>query len=82
MSLEQKLAQLREASAKRIPEEKRAILGGFVQELRESGILDKTIKIGDSLPPFSLKNANGVEVNSSDLLAKGALVLTVFRGLW
>lgn len=82
MSLEQQLAELREASAKRIPDEKRAILGSAVQEIRDSGILDKVVKVGDSLPPFSLKNANGVEVNSSDLLAKGNLVLTVFRGHW
>jgi len=82
MSLEEKLAQLRAASAKRIPEEKRAILGGFVKDLKESGVLEKTIKVGDSLPSFSLKNAHGKVVNSSDLLTKGPLVVTLFRGHW
>jgi len=82
MSLEEKLAQLREASAKRVPEEKRAILGGFVKELKESGVLENTIKVGDALPPFSLKNAHGNVVSSSDLLAKGPLVVTLFRGHW
>ena len=82
MSLEEKLAQLREASAKRIPEETRAVMGRATQDLRESGIMDRVIKVGDPLPPFSLRNANGVDVSSAYVLAKGALVLTVFRGHW
>jgi hypothetical protein len=82
MSLEESLAKLREASAGRIPEEKRAIIGAANQGLRDSGILESAIKVGDTLPPFALKNAHGVEVTSADLLAKGAVVLTVFRGHW
>ena len=57
-------------------------MGGATQELRDSGIMDGVIKVGDTLPPFSLSNANGETVSSADLLAKGALVLTVFRGHW
>ena len=82
MSLEEKLADIRAAGAKRIPEDKRAIMGRATQELRDSGIMDGVIKVGDTLPPFSLSNANGETVSSADLLAKGALVLTVFRGHW
>ena len=51
-------------------------------DLRASGILDGVIKVGDRLPAFALKNAFGQEVRSSELLAKGRLVLTVFRGSW
>jgi hypothetical protein len=43
---------------------------------------DGVIKVGDPLPPFALKNALGREVRSSELLANGPLVLTVFRGSW
>lgn len=50
--------------------------------LRASGVLDRVIKVGDRLPPFALKNAFGEEVRSSELLANGPLVLTVFRGSW
>ncbi len=82
MSLEDKLAALRAASASRVPEEKRAVLGGAVQALRESGILENTIKVGDPLPPFALTNAFGTQVRSADLLAKGNLVVTIFRGHW
>lgn len=82
MSLEEQLAKLREASAKKVPEDKRAIMGAAVKELMESGIMDTAIKVGDPLPPFALKNADGVEVSSAALLAQGPLVLTVFRGHW
>ncbi len=82
MSLEDKLAEIRAAGAKRIPEDKRAIMGRATQELRDSGIMDGVIRVGDTLPAFSLANAHGEVVSSADLLAKGAVVLTVFRGHW
>ncbi len=82
MSLEDKLAEIRAAGAKRMPEETRAIMGRATQQLRESGIMDRVIKVGDTLPPFSLANASGDTVSSADLLARGAIVLTVFRGHW
>ena len=80
MSLEAKLAELRAGS--KIPADKRAIMGQATEDLRNSGALDRTIKVGDSLPDFSLTNANGDEVHSSDLLDQGPLVVTVFRGVW
>lgn len=80
MSLEAKLAELRAGS--KIPAEKRALMAQATQELRDSGALDRTIKVGDTLPSFALENANGVEINSEDLLSQGPLVLSVFRGVW
>lgn len=82
MSLEEKLAAIRAAGAERIPADKRAIMGRATQDLRNSGIMDGVPKPGDKLPEFALKNADGAEVRSPDLLAKGAVVLTVFRGSW
>lgn len=82
MSLEEKLAAIREGAKKRVPEEQREIMANATKALKASGILDTTIKVGDRLPPFSLKNQNDETVSSSDLLAAGPLVLTVFRGSW
>jgi len=82
MTLEQSLATIREASAKRIPPERQAVMHRATEDLRASGILDRVIKVGDPLPAFALQNAYGPEVRSSDLLARGPLVLTVFRGSW
>lgn len=82
MSLEAKLETMRAASKQRIPPDKYAIMEQATQDLRESGILERTIKVGAQLPPFELSNANDQRVRSQDLLARGAVVLTVFRGHW
>ncbi|MDD9901995.1 MAG: hypothetical protein OXT06_00340 [Rhodospirillaceae bacterium] len=82
MSLAEQLDAIRAAGSSRIPQDKRAIMGQATADLRESGILDGVPKVGDTLPDFSLQNAQGVEIHSSDLLSQGAVVLTVFRGVW
>lgn len=82
MSLEEKLAAARAAGAKRIPEDTRRIMGAATKAQRDSGILDQTIKVGDTLPAFSLKDQDGNTVSSQNLLEQGAVVLTVFRGHW
>ena len=82
VSLVGKLNAIREASSKRIPAEKRAQMSRATQELRDSGIMDRVIKVGARLPEFALLNQSSVEVRSADLLAKGAVVLSVFRGSW
>ena len=82
MTLEAELAKFREASVKKHPPERRAIMAAATQSLRDSGVLDRAIKVGDPLPAFSLPNAQGVEIHSDDLLSQGPVVLTVFRGVW
>jgi len=82
VTLAERLDTIRQGADKRIPPEKRAIMHRAADDLRASGILDRVIKIGDRLPPFALKNALGGDVRSSELLANGPLVLTVFRGTW
>jgi len=82
MSLEDQLAKIREAGAARMPEEVRATMGKATQDLRDSGIMDSVIKIGDTLPAFALQDSGGAEVGSQALLQKGNLVVTVFRGHW
>ena len=82
MALEDTLRGIREASAKCIPADKAAIMHRATEELRASGTMDRVIKVGDRLPGFGLPNAYGREVHSSDLLVRGPLILTFFRGAW
>ena len=82
MSLAERLDAIREAGAKRIPAEKRAVMGAALRTLRDSDIAGGFIKVGDPLPGFALENARGQTVRSADLLNRGAVVLTVFRGHW
>lgn len=82
MSLAEKLDAIRAAGAKRIPAEKRAVMGAAMQAMRDSDIADGFVKVGDVLPEFALGNARGEVVRSADLLNRGTVVLTVFRGHW
>ena len=82
MSLEDQLAKIREGAKKRLPPEALETMHRATDELRGSGIMDGIIKVGDELPAFSLTNTKGETVSSADLLEKGPLVLTFFRGHW
>ena len=53
-----------------------------VDELIASGAQDRALKAGDVAPEFTLPDADGNLVSSSDLLARGPLVLTFYRGAW
>jgi peroxiredoxin len=51
-------------------------------DLIESGAARRAKKAGDVAPPFSLKDPEGNTVNSADLLRRGPLVLSFYRGVW
>ena len=40
------------------------------------------LKVGETAPGFSLMNARGETVSLADLLARGPVVLTFYRGAW
>ncbi len=82
MSLADKLAATRAASAGRIPPEKAAIMHRATEDLRRSGIMDHIAKVGSAAPAFALANHDGRRVLSADLLARGPMVLSFFRGSW
>lgn len=84
MQLQEKLRELKKsfvASGKATPE----MLGTMekaTEELRSSGILQLALKVGQRAPAFELPDQDGRAIASSDLLAKGPLVLSFFRGVW
>ena len=51
-------------------------------ELMASGAAARALKAGDRAPDFALKDAKGREIASRELLAKGPLVVTFYRGVW
>jgi hypothetical protein len=51
-------------------------------ELRATGIEKRALKAGDRAPDFRLFNQDHVELASSELLRKGPLVVSFFRGHW
>ena len=51
-------------------------------ELKASGLENGALKVGDRAPAFSLFNQDHVQVNSADLLRRGPIVVSFFRGHW
>ncbi len=76
--LEQLKAELEESLA---PETKQAFQQG-IDEVAQSGMVDKAKKPGDPAPRFELPNASGQPVKLDELLAQGPVVLVWFRGNW
>jgi len=82
MALQERLDAIREASKARIPAEARAVMERSVDDLRRSGIMDLIAKVGDKAPDFTLPNATGQAVRLADLIARGPVVLSFYRGRW
>lgn len=51
-------------------------------ELIASGAADRALKTGDQAPEFVLKDPEGNTISSADLLKKGPLVISFYRGVW
>jgi peroxiredoxin len=47
-----------------------------------TGQAQRALKAGDSAPDFVLNDPDGKPVSSRDLLAKGPLVVSFYRGVW
>ncbi|MFA6123472.1 MAG: peroxiredoxin-like family protein [Sphingomonas sp.] len=51
-------------------------------ELIASGAAARALKAGEQAPAFTLNDPDGQPVASADLLAKGPLVVSFYRGVW
>jgi len=64
------------------PPEVVEVLVGEIKKLVQSGIADNAIKTGEVLPEFTLPDEKGNLVSSKDLLARGPLAVSFYRGVW
>ena len=58
------------------------IMHRATKELIASGLAQRALKAGDVAPSFTLSDPDGAPVASADLLAKGPLVVSFYRGVW
>lgn len=78
-------AQLKEYQAgflKQAPQEAAELMGQKTAELENSGIVDKSLKVGDKAPDFELPDPLGNTVKLSELLTNGPVVINFYRGEW
>ena len=68
--------------AHEIAPETRKQMNRATDELRESGIMERALNVGGTMPAFELPNTNGEMINSADLLRTGNLAVSFYRGVW
>src|SRR5271168_67560 len=81
-SLTEQLKAKAEESGKKIPPEKLAVMQQSIDELKASGIVESALKVGDAAPRFKLPDVKIGTIDSAQLLKKGPLVVTFYRGGW
>lgn len=82
MGLQKKLNDFRARVESDLSREAVAMMHRATDEIRASGILEHVLKAGEKAPEFSLPNVDGDIVSSKELLEKGTLVLSFYRGVW
>jgi hypothetical protein len=66
----------------RIPPPLLAIMHKVTRDQQASDFRDRMPGIGSAAPAFTLPNQDGAAIASADLLARGPLVVSFFRGQW
>jgi predicted secreted acid phosphatase len=82
MSLNATLKGIKEQFEQTAPAEIIKIMHDAKEQLRNSGIMETVLKVGDTVPDFTLPDTKKHVVSMASILANGPLVVTFFRGQW
>jgi len=82
MNLKLDLKKVDEDFIKKAPQDIIELLKRQAKKVAEKEIEKTALKVGDQMPHFILKNAVGEEIDSYELLEKGPLVISFYRGGW
>lgn len=82
MSLIKQLKAKKEAAAQNIPKEKWDIMINSTQKLLKRKLSSQALQEGDQMVDFELLDAIGNTVSLSQLLEKGKVVISFYRGGW
>lgn len=81
-TLKERLKRIKENFLKKASPEAVEVMNRSTEALQESGIMDRIPEVGSRLPAFDLLDTEGEHVRSDDILSRGLLVLTFYRGAW
>ena len=82
MSLSDELKAYMSTSITKIPGDILEVFNNATEKLNLSGISEKAIGVGDTIPDIQLPNAMGNQVCVNDLLSRGPVVVSFYRGSW
>ncbi len=81
-TLDSLLNEKRVAFSNTASEDKKQVYNDGLESVKNSGILDKALNIGDKAPDFILNNQKGEPVTLYNELKNGPVILTWYRGGW
>ena len=81
-SLGSVLGALRDKYGAMLPPSIAEVADGHIEHLRASGFVNGAATVGDRMPSFVLQDRTGKAVGSDELLKRGPLIVTFFRGTW
>lgn len=81
-SLAERLTEIREGAAERIPAEVRKVMKHATAELKAKGLEKRALGPGTPAPLFGRPDPVGTTVRLASLLQKGPVILSFFRGRW
>ncbi|PCJ19666.1 MAG: hypothetical protein COB04_05690 [Gammaproteobacteria bacterium] len=76
------LAELNRQVCEQMPMTNLAILRRSVAMLRKSGLVDRCLQVGETVPDFWFADRKDGEVGFHALLKNGPVVVSFFRGFW
>jgi peroxiredoxin len=82
MNLTQELADLNSRHSAQTSPEQAAAAAETKEAILRAGITRTALRQGAKMPAFSLPDADGQVFRSADLLAKGPLIISFYRGGW
>ena len=82
MDLQDQLDDLKSEFARTAPPGRPALYEAKIEELRASFALEEAVRIGDEAPDFALTDARGNSVSLANLMQRGPVIVTFYRGGW
>ncbi len=82
MSLQSEIENLKTQSAAKRPAEVSETMKQAMQDLKQQNLESRALGAGDRVNDFTLPNVKGEDINLQNALAKGPVVLNIYRGGW
>lgn len=82
LTLDDRLNLIKAGMAGKVPPEKMKIMAEALENLKKTQIEKKALKVGQKFPDFTLGNFDGKKVQLKELLKKGPVIVSFYRGSW
>ena len=82
LSLAHQLDELTAKVRSLVPPDRTAVIDRVIEELVQSNLAEKALKVGDQAPAFELPDGDGMRWRLENMLRSGPLVILFYRGRW